>query len=370
MPRRKRSLIAPPAEWVESLIEHHHDLARVQMLWRRGAVPYRQVIPFDANPETPRDWDELELDDTHFEWDLGDVKFPAERREKIEDIVQGLWDIAIDMARARGGWCDFQLAGYDRDEEQLFESGRRCKLPGADAPDEPAGNKSGSSAPQRDQIRWLKYTMEQAQADRDHAFERSRQTLTENHDLWTQASDAVKAAIDYQREQIEHFRDERTGRIELKARAFAEMERTQRLANAFEVLKYTWDSAMTHFPPLANRLFDILGNVNMTVFPEFKSAQQAIAYLLLTLNNTQLKLLWDGDMKAAGAMAALLDDAAQMENERDALVRVAPLVRLFRSELFRDVARPEQQLAAGYIINKLALYRLNDYGPEQPEPSV
>jgi len=35
-------------------------------------------------------------------------------------------------------------------------------------------------------------------------------------------------------------------------------------------------------------------------------------------------------------------------------------------ERFRDLTRPEQQLAARFIINKLAIYRMVEYGEDEP----
>ncbi len=46
---------------------------------------------------------------------------------------------------------------------------------------------------------------------------------------------------------------------------------------------------------------------------------------------------------------------------------MAALIRIFSSERFRDIAWPEQQLAARYIIGRLAIYRMAEYGEVQPE---
>jgi hypothetical protein len=59
-----------------------------------------------------------------------------------------------------------------------------------------------------------------------------------------------------------------------------------------------------------------------------------------------------------------------MKVEREALDHVAPVVRVLRSERFRDLTRPEQQLAARFIIGRLATYRMADYGEDEAEGST
>jgi hypothetical protein len=171
-------------------------------------------------------------------------------------------------------------------------------------------------------------------------------------------------AIEYQREQVQRTQDQNSGRLEFKARAFAEMERTHRASQWIGFAKYGVEAVIAHGVPLANRLFDVLGDRNMTVFPEFKCAQQAMAYLVLTLTATQLGALTNGNQGAAGALLAVFDQASKMDDEREALEHAAALVRILRSERFRDVAGPEQQLAGRYIIGRLALYRMAEYGEE------
>ncbi|PRQ02044.1 hypothetical protein [Enhygromyxa salina] len=351
------------------------------MLWRRGNVPYRPVVPDHVNVDDlhdDRDWDHLELPETHFEWCSEDAEFPATRRKKIEETVGDLWTIAVNWTRSRGDWCDFQLVGFGINDELLFEDGRRCRLsededdgdsssPPSDGPrswGRDARESAGWLDLQREHAKSLREIIDYTKSDRDNAVGRANETLENNHRLWAQANNAVREAIDYQREQVARSQDQQSGRIELKARALAEMEKTRRAAQMFGFLKYGLDSAIANVLPFADRLVEVLGNRNITVFPEFKCAQQAMAYLVLTLTVTQLDLLMKGDRKAAGAVLAVLDQAASIKSEQEALVQIVRLVRLLRSDLFRDVANPEQQLAARYIIGRLAMYRMGDYGDD------
>ncbi|PRP98531.1 hypothetical protein [Enhygromyxa salina] len=381
MTRRKGSLTAPPSEWCRLLADAHHELDRVRMLWRRGNVPYRPLVPDNVKLDdlhNDHDWDGLELAETHFVWDLEDAEFPAKRAKQIEEIVVNLWTVAANWTRQRGDWCDFQLVGIGHNGEQLFEDGRRCRQ--SDDEDDGDSTTPPSEGPrawtresresaggldlQREHARALKEIIDYTKSDRDNAVERSNETLENNHRLWAQANNAVREAIEYQREQVERARDEQSGRIELKARALEGMERTKRSAQMFGFLKYGLDCVVANVIPFADRVVEVLGNRNLTVFPEFKCAQQAMAYLVHTLTVTQLDLLMKGDRKAGGAVLAVLDQAARVKNEHEALVQMSRLVPIFRSDLFQDVANPEQQLAARYIIGRLAMYAMGDYGED------
>jgi hypothetical protein len=147
------------------------------------------------------------------------------------------------------------------------------------------------------------------------------------------------------------------------------MERTTRFGKALDFLKYGWDSAMTNLVPLAHLYVETLnGQRAPKDFPEFRQAQQAMAYLVLDLTSTpQLDMMFEKDRKAAGAFLGRLDTGATMKLERDALDHVAPVVRILRSERFRDLTTPEQQLAARFIIGRLANLRMVEYGEDEAE---
>ena len=47
--------------------------------------------------------------------------------------------------------------------------------------------------------------------------------------------------------------------------------------------KHMWETGLTSILPVANRVFEVMAKRDMTVFPEFKCAQQAMVYLTITL---------------------------------------------------------------------------------------
>jgi hypothetical protein len=367
------------------------------MLWRRGKVPYRPLVPEHLNVDelSEEDLIEYELPETHFEWSLEPAESPTIRRDGIQAIVNNLWEIATRWTRSRGEWCDFSLVGFDEDGEELFAVGRRLKI--EDDPDLSDGDEGVSGArgtrgtrspaatisPEWREIHKshtaeLEKIIDYTKTDRDDAVSRSRETLDNNHRLWLQAQEAsqsanqvLRDAVAYEREQVERAKDQSSGRLKVQAHALTEMERTHRFGQALEFLKYGWDSAMTHVVPLVNRYVEtVSGQRAPNDFPEFRQAQQAMAYLVLDLTPTQLDMMFDKDRKAAGAFLGRLDTGASMKVEREALDHVAPVVRILRSERFRDLTRPEQQLAARFIIGRLATYRMADYGEDEAEDST
>ena len=58
---------------------------------------------------------------------------------------------------------------------------------------------------------------------------------------------------------------------------------------------------------------------------------------------------------------ALLEEGAEMQNERSALEHIVDLVLLLRSERFEEHAGAEEQLAARFIIGRFAMHEMNDY---------
>jgi hypothetical protein len=389
---------APPAVWVSLLVENHQILHRVRMLWRRGKVPYRPLVPEHLNVDklSAEEMIEYELPNTHFDWLVEPSESPTARREGIQAIVNNLWDIAARWTRSRGEWCDFQLLGFDDDGEELFAVGRRLKIEdepdlldgedGAQAPSSPRSSVPPPPPPSatlspgwrelhKAHTSELEQIIDYTKTDRDDAVARSRQTLDDNQRLWKQVHEASQTAnqvlretVAYEREQVERAKDQSSGRLKVQAHALTEMERTHRFGQALDFLKYGWDSAMANLVPLANLYVETLtGQRAPKDFPEFRRAQQAMAYLVLDLTPTQLDMMFDKDRKAAGAFLGRLDHGASMKVERDALDHVAPVVRILRSERFRDLTRPEQQLAARFIIGRLANLRMVEYGEDEAE---
>lgn len=391
--RRNRNFKLPPSRWVDLIETHDQNLARVRMLWKRGGGEYRPMVPSEAladQAEESGDWDSLELDETHFEWIAEGDDAPTERRERIAETVAELWEVAIRWSRALGSWCDFQLLGFDSDNRTLFCDGKRCDLRGSEENSSPAETDRDGGIEDWTRRRDFERRMDTRMNDvldrmigeRDKSFETAQQSLVsaqkafasvqESIDaaprLLAKASEVLKEAIDYQSEQNRQVRDQSSGKLEMRARAFAEMERSRRIGMVAEVLKYSVDAGLANLLPLANRWLEVWGNRNVTVFPEFKSAQQAMAYLVLDMTPFQLKQLFgEHKTQAPGAMIGLLDQASRIANERDALAHIVDLVNILRSEEFRGVATPEQQLAARFIIGRMAMYRMAEYGEDEAD---
>jgi len=375
------------------LIEMHDPkLARLRMLWRRGGGDYRPLIPAEAladEPDELTDWDSLELEETHFEWtaETGDV--PSQRRETIIETVEELWDIAIQWTQAFGGWCDFQLLGFDSDNRTVFCDGKRCDIRGsasngdADDPDRDEGIDAWARRREfeRRMDGRINEFLDRMSTERNKSFETARDSLAtaqkafaavqESIDaaphLLSKASEVLKEAIDYQSDQNRQIRDQSSGRLEMRAKAFAEMERSRRAGMAWEFGKFTVEALIGSLVPVANRVVEVLGNRNVTVFPEFKTAQQAMAYLVLDMTQFQLSQLFQGRPNAPGSFVAVLDAAAQMTNERAAIDHIVDVIPILRAEEFRRIATPEQQLAARFIIGRAAMLRMVDYGEEQAD---
>ena len=362
------------------------------MLWRRGNVPYRPLVAEHLNIEelSDQDWIDYELPETNFEWLLEPSKSPADRRDGIQAIVDSLWNIATRWARLRGDWCDFRLIGLDEDDEELFAVGRRLKVEddpdlsdGGDAASRP--NSAGSTQSPRVTIspEWrelhdahtseLEKIIDYTKTDRNDAVTRQKAMLDGNSRLWKDAHDAshlanqrLRESAAYEHELAQRAKDQSSGRLKIQAHALSEMERTTRFGQALDFLKYGWDSAMHNVVPVVKLYVEtVRGQRAPNDFPEFRNAREAMVYLVLDLTPTQLDLMFENDRKAAGAFIGKLDTGATMKTEREALEHVAPIVRILRSERFRDLTQPEQQMAARYIIGRLARYRMVEYGEDE-----
>lgn len=383
MTRWKVSLSAPPEEWVRDLLQAHQDLQRVQMLWRLGNVPYRPLVAGHVKLEdlvTDQDWEAHEAAETHFDYVVVESESPARRRQRIAALVEELWGHADSWTRTRimgAGFCDFKLVGYDGDGDVLFERGRRLKL---DDPTEPETTQVRSEPiPERDMSpAWRelhRHEMDSMEnllgflrSDRDDMHSRYKRMLDDNQRMWAQSHQAAQEAFRYQREQFDLWKEHYSGRVRLKAEAFAEMEQTARVDRVIDFLMEVYKTTIAHAVPLVNRAIDVLGDRNFTVFPEFRCGQQAMSYLVNTLNQTQLDLMFEQDRQAAGAFLAVMHKASQFDIERDALEYIGKLVRLMRTQRFLDLANPEQQMAVRFIMGRLALYRMGDY--DEPEQVV
>ncbi|WP_157595456.1 hypothetical protein [Plesiocystis pacifica] len=117
---------------------------------------------------------------------------------------------------------------------------------------------------------------------------------------------------------------------------------------------------MGNLVPLASTVFDAWANRPTSNIAQFEYAQQAIAYLGMTLNESQLSTLFNGSHAAWQNFVEILEYSASQTEEREAIRALKGLEVLLRSQRFRDVADPEQQLAARFVLARAALYRVGE----------
>ena len=365
---------APPAEWIDHLDLHDEELTRVQLLWRRGSGRYRPLVESAADLDSLEraplsDWEAIELPETHFQWTTVADEDLDTRRDRIHDAARGLWEQVRRWVRRLGSRCDFKLTGFGQDNAILFESTRRVAH---DGPERTSGHEGMSDGSGRtgagldegwdrldrtkdDLIKWLV-------EERNTSFGMAQKASSAAPEMIASTRAILERAIDYQAEQVRGLIDQSTGRTEFQARAYAERQQTQRRAMTMEFLRLTLEATMTTVVPTAKSMFDTWANRSMQVFPEFQTAQQAVAYLGLTLTQTQLLGMFNQSQVAADGFVQLLDIVANEENERNALETMMVGIKALKSERFTRQATLEQQLAARYIIGRLAMYRMVEYG--------
>ena len=367
----QKSSEAPP-EWVRLLFDHRDRLESVQMVWRRANLPYRPVVPEDVEIRwlSDEEWDKQEREDTHFMWELRELEDDAELGLAIEALVAKLWSIARRWTDLRGVWCDFRLYGFNGDEE-LFHCGRRCQPSGERVTAATSRAAADTAELHSAHVRFLEDRIAIAQAERSAAFERSEKLLHNNHLQWSQLTDAMREATEFQREQVEAAKEMRSGMVELRAAAFHELQETVRVKHLSNVVKHGIDAVLGQLVPLADRAIEAFGGdrvVAAEVFPKFERAQQALRYLALTLTDTQVKALFDGDQQAGSEFRVVLDRASRKKDEIEALAQLTHLKNVFRSTQLRDVADPEQQMCLRYIIGRLAFFDIATDDQAQAQP--
>ena len=365
---------APPAEWIDNLDLHDEELTRVQLLWRRGSGRYRPLVESAADLDSLEraplsDWEAIELPETHFRWTTVAGEDLDTRRERIHDAARDLWEQVRRWVRRMESRCDFKLLGFGRDNAVLFESSRRLEheVPerGRDRDEmDPGVSRDGAALDERwdrldrtkdDLIKWLV-------EERNTSFGMAQKASAAAPEMIASTRAILERAIDYQAEQVRGLIDQSTGRTEFQARAYGERQKTQRTSMTLEFLRYTVDAGMTTLVPAAKWMFEKWANRSMQVFPEFETAQQAMAYLGLTLTQPQMLTLCGNSHTGAQSFARHLDEAARIEDERAALQRLGFIFSIFQGERFQQIASPEQLLAARYIIGRMAIYKMGEYG--------
>lgn len=388
MPQKKHPVVAPPPEWVSLLDEHEDELVRVRLLWRTGSSKYRPVVPITADFESLESasdnaWEALELNDTHFNWLRTEGESPSERQGRLEGAASRLWNFSRRFARALDQRCDFQLRGYGNDDEVLFESGARFNpntnpvRSEGDGEDRSASPHTPPPGPTAGAVppAWSRTSLEEEERrihglkdelikrlteERNRTDEDFRNLSQQSPTLITHAGEILKEAIGYQARVVEELVSQRTGDVEVRVRAFAEEQETRREALRLEWRRYAMDTVLGNLVPLASTVFDAWANRPTNNIAQFEFAQQAIAYLGMTLNESQLSTLFNGSHAAIQNFGEILQYSASQAEEREAIHALKGLEVLFRSQRFRDVADPEQQLAARFILARAALYRVDE----------
>ena len=191
----------------------------------------------------------------------------------------------------------------------------------------------------------------------------TQETTRVTPNLLTSAGEILKDAIEYQRTQVTHLLDQASGRRELDAIEIRERYRTQRQDQSYLFVRDIFTTVVGVGVPLALQLSQIWTSRTAHALPEFKVAQQAMAYLGLTLNAHQLRTLFSSD-ESSDSFLDTLGEAAQRQDEREAIMHLVGLEKLFRSRLWADVVTPEQQIAARFILGRAAIYRIATFGEE------
>ncbi|NVB38214.1 hypothetical protein G6O69_37990 [Pseudenhygromyxa sp. WMMC2535] len=372
----KKREASAPNEWIDALVAHDEQLLRVRLLWRRGSSRYRPMVSpaldlseFEGAPV--RTWEGFELSDTHFEWPPGEDEDPQELREQARLIVEGLWRRCVHWARGLDSRCDFQLRGYGEDGAVLFEVSRRVE--GGRGPSEEMGEEEHSPPQDRfgddfERINAIKdELLLKLTEERNHSFSLAQKASAAAPELISSTRAILERAIEYEQEQVRGLLDQHTGRTEARARAFEAKQQTQRRGMTLEFLRYAVDATLTTVVPTARAMFENWANRSMQVFPEFRCAQQALAYVGMTLTQPQLCKLFNDNRNAIEGFMVLVEEAAKMEDEREALLHLRGMSKVFVTKRFLEIGTPEQQLAGRYIVGRLAMYRLGDYGEPAQE---
>jgi len=380
---------ATPSAWVDTLDEHDQELGRVRLFWRRGKSRYRPLVRPDIDPaeleNAPMsDWESHELADSNLIWVLEPDERAEDRRHRLKRLANHLWGLAVHWTERNGPVCDFQLRGYGDDDEILFEVGKRCHLgrrfvttpttePESD--DEPAfdGRELEREFMRRredrlvgdfDQVhRTYADLLARLAKERDEAVSTTQETSRITPTLLSSTGEILKDAIAYQREHVTRLLDQASGRRELEIAEIRERHRSYRQTQSLTFAGEAIRSVVGSLGPLAIQLSEIWTSRASHAIPEFRMAQQGMAYLLLTLNESQLQSLWSS-REAIRSFTQTLGEASRIADEREAINHLKGLDKLFRCKLWSDVTTPEQQIAGRFIVGRAAVYRMEGFGED------
>jgi hypothetical protein len=376
---RKRQPNQTPPEWAELFSTHDASLTRVRMLWRRGGGKYRPLVPVNLALEDLEaldfeEWEDLELPETHFEWAVPTSEGPDGRQRRLAETARELWAVAVHWTRAKGPVCDFQLRGYGGDENILFEDGKRCNLSGEQSRyddgdrERPPVDEAVRAMIIDERAAWLQMDrvkdgmVSRLTDDRDKLFGYLERATRSAPDMIDRARDVLERAIDFQQRKFDEHMNRAGGKRELEARAFAEYQKTKRMDAALGVLKDAGAAAGMALPLIGTLIQQVTGK-SVQSLPSFKCAQQAMAYLYLSLDPERLATCVVAEGEDARGMAAevirLIDRYSRMQDESSMLAESETLIRnVFSRQSFRAIASVEEIIAVQYVIGRAAMYRV------------
>lgn len=122
----------------------------------------------------------------------------------------------------------------------------------------------------------------------------------------------MREAIEYRCEQVRRERDQKSGRIELEARAFAEMEKNHQASQGFELVPYGLDLVVAD----GCRSPTGCSKCSATKHERVSGVQarsRPWPNLVLTLTATQLGVLTNNKPVGA-ALLAVFDQASKMDD--------------------------------------------------------
>lgn len=385
MPRPKRNYQVPPEDWVSSLEEYDDRLFRVRMLWRRGGGDYRPMtsesMPKEAL-DSPDQWEGVELEGAHFDWQGPGDAPPADRHREIYVIAEETWRVAARWTRMQGRWCDFQLCGLDEDGQTLFEVGKRYHLDppgnsGRVSTDPPVEPRLPVSDVQNVRVgegtRWL---YDRVSEERDKAADERDKMFGQAHaahqalldgmkvfpELMGDTSRVLKQVMDEHRVERDVARSQFTAQAQAQAAAIREMEKTKRRENAGKVVVEGIRAASTFMGPVFQAGLKYLTDRKAQTVPEFEVIQQGIVYLVQGMDTPMVKRIFDGDMQMAGAFIGVMDEAGQANTELAAIKILRPMLPVIRSEQLRDEISDEQNVARLFILGRVSIYKIPYYG--------
>lgn len=391
MNSRMDDSLDPPSAWVDVLEDFDAELVRVRLLWRRGGGRYRPMVRPDVDPETLEkapmsDWDANELPGAHPQWPIHDPgESEDEARTRVRRMAGHFWRLAVEWTRAHGPICDLQLRGYARDGAVLFEEGKRCNLA--------AGSRRATSASVGPLPVEREHERERIESEREREFQARRETrlLADVHqihrtygdllgslkrerdeamnvtqetvrlvpDLFADAARVIRESLDLHREHVRESSQNANGGRETMFRAYAEQQETARHERTVDFLLKAVQAGVGALGPLASQIVETFRGRPGASLIEFRNAQQALAFLHMTLTPLQLEHLFPN---SSGKFMDALGSAAQHEDEVEALRALGGMEVIFRSPRWSQAAQPDQQIAARFVIGRIAMLNLYQSG--------